>query len=45
MLETTFRTALEACENPYGDGNSSERICRVLEEVDLGRLLNKQMTY
>ena len=45
LQDTTFRTALEACENPYGDGNSSERICRVLEEVDLGRLLNKQMTY
>ena len=27
---------LKTCENPYGDGNSSERICKVLEEVDLG---------
>lgn len=45
LHDNEFRTALQACENPYGDGNSSERICRVLEEADLGKLLNKQMTY
>ncbi len=45
LHDPAFRQALQTCENPYGDGNSSERICRVLEEVDLGTLLNKQMTY
>lgn len=45
LHDTRFRTMLKTCQNPYGDGNSSERICRVLEEVDLGKLLNKQMTY
>ncbi len=45
LHDSRFRTMLKTCENPYGDGNSSERICRVLEEVDLGKLLNKQMTY
>ncbi|MDR4473457.1 MAG: UDP-N-acetyl glucosamine 2-epimerase [Nitrospira sp.] len=40
-----FRATLATCENPYGDGQSSERICQVLEEADLSRLLNKQMTY
>ncbi len=45
LRDSRFRTMLKTCENPYGDGNSSERICRVLEETDLGRLLSKQMTY
>ena len=45
LHDSRFRTMLQTCENPYGDGNSSARICRVLEEVDLGKLLNKQMTY
>jgi UDP-N-acetylglucosamine 2-epimerase (non-hydrolysing)/GDP/UDP-N,N'-diacetylbacillosamine 2-epimerase (hydrolysing) len=45
LHDSRFRTMLRTCENPYGDGNSSERICKVLEDVDLSRLLNKQMTY
>ena len=41
-----FRAALEHCENPYGDGRSSERIVKILEEVELGRrLLDKVITY
>jgi GDP/UDP-N,N'-diacetylbacillosamine 2-epimerase (hydrolysing) len=45
LLDGEYRVALETCVNPYGDGNSSERICRILEDIDLSRLLNKQMTY
>ena len=45
LRDQAYRAALQSCINPYGDGNSSERICRVLEEIDLSRLLNKHMTY
>lgn len=45
LHDPVYRSALETCVNPYGDGNSSERICRILEEIDLSRLLNKHMTY
>jgi UDP-N-acetylglucosamine 2-epimerase (non-hydrolysing)/GDP/UDP-N,N'-diacetylbacillosamine 2-epimerase (hydrolysing) len=45
LHDRAFRAALQNCENPYGDGNSSERICRVLQEVDLSKLLDKRMTY
>ncbi|HNI69647.1 MAG TPA: hypothetical protein PKV55_16480, partial [Nitrospira sp.] len=45
LHDQDFRTRLTTCVNPYGDGNSSERICKVLEDVDLGKLLSKQMTY
>ena len=40
-----FRSSLMQCTNPYGDGRSSERICKVLEEIDLARILDKRMTY
>ncbi|WP_447602355.1 UDP-N-acetylglucosamine 2-epimerase [Nitrospira sp. Nam80] len=45
LHDPVYRSALETCVNPYGDGNSSERICRILEEIDLSKLLNKHMTY
>jgi UDP-N-acetylglucosamine 2-epimerase (non-hydrolysing)/GDP/UDP-N,N'-diacetylbacillosamine 2-epimerase (hydrolysing) len=45
LHDPVYRSALETCVNPYGDGNSSERICRILEEIDMSRLLNKHMTY
>jgi GDP/UDP-N,N'-diacetylbacillosamine 2-epimerase (hydrolysing) len=45
LHDRTYRAELETCVNPYGDGNSSERICRILEDIDLSRLLNKHMTY
>jgi UDP-N-acetylglucosamine 2-epimerase (non-hydrolysing)/GDP/UDP-N,N'-diacetylbacillosamine 2-epimerase (hydrolysing) len=45
LHDPVFRSALDTCVNPYGDGNSSERICRILEEIDLSKLLNKHMTY
>ena len=45
LHDRAYRAELETCINPYGDGNSSERICRILEDIDLSRLLNKHMTY
>lgn len=45
LHDRAYRSVLETCVNPYGDGNSSERICRILEEIDLSKLLNKRMTY
>jgi UDP-N-acetylglucosamine 2-epimerase (non-hydrolysing)/GDP/UDP-N,N'-diacetylbacillosamine 2-epimerase (hydrolysing) len=45
LHDRDYRSALGTCVNPYGDGNSSERICRILEDIDLSRLLNKHMTY
>ncbi len=40
-----FRTRLKTCKNPFGDGNSSERILRILQKADLKKFLVKQMTY
>ena len=38
-----FKDILNHCENPYGDGKASERICRVLNDIKLDKeLLNKQ---
>lgn len=45
LHDTGFRSELARCKNPYGDGHSSERICKVLEDVDLRRVLIKNMTY
>lgn len=45
LVDREYRSMLETCVNPYGDGNSSERICRILEDIDLAKLLNKHMTY
>lgn len=45
LHDPTYRAMLATCRNPYGDGNSSERICRILEDIHLSKLLNKHMTY
>jgi UDP-N-acetylglucosamine 2-epimerase (non-hydrolysing)/GDP/UDP-N,N'-diacetylbacillosamine 2-epimerase (hydrolysing) len=45
LHDREFQAALRECKNPYGDGNSSERICRILEDVDLNRFRSKHMTY
>ena len=38
-----FKDILNHCENPYGDGKSSERICKILNDIKLDKeLLNKQ---
>lgn len=41
-----FRSKLKNNTNPYGDGNSAQRIVDVLKKITLDkRLLNKEMTY
>ncbi len=46
LVSEEFHGQLEECVNPYGDGHSSERIVKILGEIEIGeRLLDKQMTY
>lgn len=41
-----FRHKLMSCVNPYGDGNSSKRVVKVLEEIKIvPKLLDKTITY
>ena len=45
-IEPSFKAKLIGMENPYGDGNSSERIVKILSEIELDdRLLQKELTY
>jgi GDP/UDP-N,N'-diacetylbacillosamine 2-epimerase (hydrolysing) len=46
-LDPKFRAELERdCENPYGDGRSSERILQLLAETELtDKILVKNLTY
>lgn len=38
-----YQKKLENCQNPYGEGKSSERICKILKEIEINvDLLNKQ---
>jgi UDP-N-acetylglucosamine 2-epimerase (non-hydrolysing)/GDP/UDP-N,N'-diacetylbacillosamine 2-epimerase (hydrolysing) len=45
LVNDEYRSALSECINPYGDGYSSERICKILEEANLQQLREKMMTY
>jgi UDP-hydrolysing UDP-N-acetyl-D-glucosamine 2-epimerase len=38
-LDPAFRAGLGGLQNPYGDGRASERIVRMLKEVELGTTL------
>lgn len=41
-----FRAKVSKCINPYGDGQASKRIVKVLSEITIDkRLLHKQMVY
>ncbi|MDB0049844.1 UDP-N-acetylglucosamine 2-epimerase [Pseudomonadales bacterium] len=45
-LSPNFRKNLEGIENPYGDGKSSERIVKILKNIDIDeKLLTKSLTY
>ena len=38
-----FITKLNNCDNPYGDGNAGNRICKILKETEINNnLLNKK---
>jgi GDP/UDP-N,N'-diacetylbacillosamine 2-epimerase (hydrolysing) len=46
IFDTQYREMVAACSNPYGDGNSSERIASILASVDINEtLLIKDITY
>ena len=41
-----FKNKLQNTENPYGDGNSSERIVEILKNININSsLVNKNLTY
>ena len=45
-ISNHFRDEIAHCENPYGDGNSSGRILKILEQVPVDdNLLIKKLTY
>lgn len=45
-LSNDFRQNLKNITNPYGDGKSSERIIKILKEIDIDeKLLIKKITY
>jgi GDP/UDP-N,N'-diacetylbacillosamine 2-epimerase (hydrolysing) len=44
--DPAFRARCAAAVNPYGDGHSGERICRILSEIPFdAQLLDKDCTY
>lgn len=46
LYDRDFKRKLASCVNPYGDGHSSERIVKILSEIEINnRLLHKQITY
>ena len=45
-MDTGFKESLNGMKNPYGDGDSSNKIVKVLEEIEINEfLLNKTLTY
>lgn len=46
LCDDDFKEKVRKCKNPYGDGKSSERILKILREIEITpRLLRKQITY
>jgi UDP-N-acetylglucosamine 2-epimerase (non-hydrolysing)/GDP/UDP-N,N'-diacetylbacillosamine 2-epimerase (hydrolysing) len=46
LFDADFKEKLKKCVNPYGDGKSSERIVKLLEQIKIDkRLLDKKMEY
>lgn len=46
LYDKEFKRGIERCVNPYGDGNASAKIKKVLEEIELNEeLLIKRITY
>ena len=41
LFSPTFRAALKAAQNPYGEGGASEKIVRLLKDYPLERILKK----
>jgi len=46
LIDQEFRTQVQSCINPYGDGKASKRIVEVLARLEITPdLLQKQITY
>lgn len=46
LTDAGFRSQVQFCINPYGDGKASQRIVEILRSVELGpMLLQKQIAY
>jgi len=46
LYDESFRIKVQQCSNPYGDGKASERIVKVLSEIEVDkRLMQKKITY
>jgi len=46
LNDSEYRKQIETCVNPYGDGKSSERIVKILEDLEINKaLLDKTITY
>ena len=46
LNDIKFKRKVANCSSPYGDGNASKRIVKVLREIEInGTLLRKQITY
>lgn len=45
-MDPEFRKYVKGVKNPYGDGNSSEKIIEILKNIEINaKLLNKMITY
>ena len=46
LEDKEFKKQLEYCSNPYGDGNASDKIAKILSEIKIDReLIQKRITY
>ncbi len=46
LTDDKFRAKVKNCKNPYGDGKTSDRIVKILREIEIDeKLLRKKMTY
>ena len=40
-----FKKILKNVKNPYGDGNASDKIVRILKNLNLSKITNKVISY
>ena len=46
LYDVKFKEMIQKCNNPYGDGNSSKRIVKILKELELKpEMLQKKICY
>lgn len=46
LFNEDFKGELDSCINPYGDGEASEKIAKILSEIHISReLIQKRITY